>query len=442
MSTSGLRGVIFGLLSGTFGCAPRNGVVALFVRRGRRGITVNIRSRNVKVSRDGGTSLFIHFRGLLSGGLFGRRDSNVNLSLIGRLIRLRGTAVHISDGRKRNDYFAIRFLGNGRRCARGMRFVLSSSIRVEPRRIRRSIRKRRRGEGRDGAVLLIRSGLRLHFFLHDVFVSGFGIVRTIGKTRNLSGTLGFIPSVVVDSVVVPRGSNVAVARSLHTGVTADRVPIILLATGASVSDGLRNVRLKIRSCVAGPFDTACLGTEIRGVLARHIGLRRLCYTGLVGVRPITRRRRRARPRVSSRSHGFVRGLARLVRGGVSGNSLVISSLMRRLTIDHSIFFGGLGALAKLTPVRFVGRVHIGHTTRLVRDNSCGVARVTCVINVGSPHCFDGYFGRHFNVAPARCGRGTGGGQWLLLLLIHFYVIYFFSFLGNVFGYEIFLLLYR
>lgn len=167
-----------------------------------------MRSRKVNVTRGGGGSLFIHFRGLISGGLFGRTDANVKLSLMGRLIRVRGTAVSISDHLKRKDYFGIRFLGKGRRCSRRIRFVLSStrtpmevkriisvtgtSLRsralmatTNPRFRGSSSRRRpltRSASGR--LVLLIRSGRRLHRFLHDVFAPMCEIIRTTSKVRN------------------------------------------------------------------------------------------------------------------------------------------------------------------------------------------------------------------------------------------------------------------
>lgn len=83
----------------------------------------------------------------------------------------------------------------------------------------------------------------------------------------------------------------------------------------------------------------------------------------------------------------------------------MSDLIRRTNVDHSTLFGGVGALVKVSPVRLVGGVQLGGTTRLMGRKSYGFARVTCGAKFGSSRCFDGYFGRVCKIAPARCGHG-------------------------------------
>lgn len=91
-----------------------------------------------------------------------------------------------------------------------------------------------------------------------------------------------------------------------------------------------------------------------------------------------------------------------MRRGLSGDSFGVSAVTSAVKLDHSTFFGGLGDLAKFTPISLIGRVHLGGSVRLVGGSSVDVSRVTFTINFGSSNCFDGYFHGGCSRAPERC----------------------------------------
>lgn len=237
--------------------------------RASAGVVVRMSSRKCNVDRRGRGGVFGHFRYCMDSSVFGRRDANVNLSLMGRRIRLRGKGVSLRDGIGRKSAFAVRFLGKGSRFPPRARFVLSSCSRhpLRPGRgdlfLGSSCRVRRSyGSYGGGSVLMMSSGGRLLFFLRGVLSRGFQMVATDGNGRKLRGTVGCLPGVVIDSIIVPRVANVRVIRGLRYGAAAYRVPVVFLDDGTSIRGRGRKLGLKMSSCVAGPFDTDCLAAGV------------------------------------------------------------------------------------------------------------------------------------------------------------------------------------
>lgn len=126
-----------------------------------------------------------------------------------------------------------------------------------------------RAGGRSGAVgVLVISSSGSVIRLLDVCIGGRNcrIRHTCGKGRTVAG-LGAGPSVnlVVLSVVVPRVSNLTIIERIEG---SDRVPMLVLSTGASSLSGVRNLVRNTSSCIAGPFGPLRIVTHI-GSLLHH-----------------------------------------------------------------------------------------------------------------------------------------------------------------------------
>lgn len=418
MSDSGFRGVVFGLLSGTFGCAPSGGSVALVIVRDKRFISVTMGSRNVNVSGSGISSVFRHFAAISGRGSV-RPSSNVKLSLIGRLIGVLRKRVRIRDRMGGKDMFGLILRGKGRVCTRsgGIRCVLGSASR----RRRAILTRPRRGSGVSlpsvpptagralMGIVMIRSGTRLHRFVYRVLSNACHIIKITSKIVTLRGVRRRVPSFVVASVVVPHVSNVRLVERVGRGIGAYSVPLVVLSTGSSIRSHVRYLRLKVSSCVPGPFDDSCLGSEVRGLVERE-GILRSTFLSGCNTRPGGRPLRTITcpiSRVIPLSRLFVRGLMKFVRRGCDGPKLQIGSLTRFVGVDHSMFGQGIGNVVKVSPVRCVGGCELGGTGDFVRDN-VSFSRITFTINFSSPNCFNGTFGGTFGRALARCG----GGGWI------------------------------
>lgn len=410
-----VRGIFCGLLSGTFGCAGPGTTVRVVLRGGRGRIAVGIVSGNVNVdgrSVSGVFSQFCRTRGNVSG-VAGAPDAKVKLSLAGDVVRLRRKAVRIRDAPNCNDVFVIRLRGN---CARFARRRLTRGRRggrardLVPSAITFSSRVRRFSSARRGrllvrksssprAVLLIRSGRRLLRVLGSLFSPACHILLTQGNGRKLRGTHTRQPSVVIDSIVVPRVSKARVYLGVGGSFSMYRVPIMLLATLASTRRGVRNLRQNTSSCVGGPFGTGMLLTHYGGLIHGHVVLRGgFDRRGSFSTRSLTD---------GPVSRGFLSAIGSVVRGGLSGVSFSVGVVTHRLKLDQDSLCTGFGTLANVAPGSFILGYGLGQTTAvLARGPSLRVTSVSSQLNFNSPHCFAHYFGTRFRVAPTRCEGGA------------------------------------
>lgn len=401
--------VLSGLMSGTVGCASRNGV-SVDIRhhhdKRHRLMSVAIDSANRNVSTGTLPRVFSHC--CRRGKPRRTSNANVNLSLIGGLIALRRNRIGMRDGLRRNADFVIALsrgrvcpstLQNSRGTSTGLRNGSTTSSILGSRRTILDIR------GNGLLLLIMRSGERVLSCITRSFVSRFSILGTNSNQRKLTLTLSGIPSMVVSSIVVPGVSNGTVYETLGGSVHADRVPVVLLATGSSFRTGRGNCSSNTSSCVAGPFARSLLHDQVLGLLRRHqhsgVLVRRSGRAGL------TRGGRRLERSLGGVSRRFFSGLGGLVRRGVD-NSISIGLVTDGLTMDADALCHGVGTLANVSAGRCVHGCGVRCTRRLLLRNGCDVDRVSFVMNVGDITCFHQYFGTRCKRVPSRCLGGLRG----------------------------------
>lgn len=210
-----------------------------------------------------------------------------------------------------------------------------------------------------------------------------------------------VPGVVIDSVVVPIVSNVRLYGQVGRSVHADRVPMVLLATGSSLRSGRRKCTSKTSSCLAGPFDTGLLRDHVGGLLRAHGGVTSLLT--LTSARP---GRRDTIDSLGGLSGRFLRGVARVVRRGLRVRGVSVTFVTSGVYVDRSALCHGVGKLASVSTGRFVHGMGVHGKIRLLVSKRCAVSRVTCVVKFDDITCFHRYFGSRCKVSPSSCiGRG-------------------------------------
>lgn len=394
---------IKGLLSGTFGCASPGKRMLLALAHVRRSkgpfYRVAMSSANRKVPSRFRGHVFSSFVANSGSPTFSA-GMNVKLQVIGGAVSLRRKRIVLSDRPKGNSAFMLLVPRNGSRFANSLCRVMSchkrrARPRFRPLSMRRGSRRKIPIAG--GALLVIRSGMSIHRCVHSLFIAGCAMLRTTSNRRKIQVTAGRVPSLVVSSMVVPIGSKFTYYQRVHRQRRATRVPVLVLATGTRSTSMLRKSCDKTSSCVVGPFGPRMLGTGMRGLVLRHRHLGHVCAGTLVlGQRSIRSRR------TSSR---FVRGLVRIIRGGLSGRGFGIGVLTRRLRVDRPALCQGMGRHDRLSIISVVQDIQIDGTTSLVVRGHCSVRRVSRGMKFDSTQALEGRFARRFNIPPSGCVRG-------------------------------------
>lgn len=367
-------------------------------------------SANDNVSTQRISGVFSHFCRVsrVSSASTDGANANVNLTLAGNVIRLRRNAVHIRDRLNGNDDFVMGLRLKGTRFSRRRVGGGTSDIRrvrvPGPRgstllgtRLRRDTPV---GQLPSTGVLVIRSGSSVHSVLTNVFGPFCRILATTSKTRKLTLIHDRVPGVMIDSMMVPGVSKARLYGRVGDSFGAYRVPIMLLATHATVRRGVRKLHVNTSSCVAGPFGAGLLVSHYGGLIGSHVLLRR----GFDG-RPRTFMRVLTAGPVSGRvlSHTVT-----IVRRRLSSARFGIGIFTHRVTVTHAGLFAGLGTVAKRAPGSFVLAVHLGGNTLVLHGGPrLGVARVTSQVNFDSSHCFSGYFGSVCRIDPLTCHGKRG-----------------------------------
>lgn len=210
-SPIGVGGMVGGLLSGTFGCAPSGKRVGMRLCHRSSGMYVYITSGKRNVVSGSGGRVFRHFCRIRRASR-GANDK-VNLRVTGRCMRLRGKAVSIASGFPGNSMFAI-----------GLPVIACTD------RGRRLLPRLLGGSGTPGrlpipgtrrlqcAVLLISSGGSFYDFVSRCLSSRCTVRITCGKTRTLGVLRGGDIGVMVDSVVVPIVGKARLYQRVGAGV--------------------------------------------------------------------------------------------------------------------------------------------------------------------------------------------------------------------------------
>ncbi len=376
-----VAGVLDGLLGGKLGCNRR--LVAMGLSGDRDFFDMDIDDSNRGVTGRETRRVFRPFFRDIRGECRGRKI-NVKLALTHSLTLLRGKDLVLSAARPGGAFMLAVPLGLDRRRTGLSRPVVRAGLPLG----RAASSRRCAGKA---AVLLIRSRDGVLTFVGRELRRSFVMRATLGNGVTLSVLRGRRISVIVDSIVVPRVSNCRLYGRVGSSVGLDRVPVVFLATGGSVRDGVGKLRVKTRTCVRGPFSFSFLRTRVHSLLRGHRG-RHGTFSGhpFFPVRGV---------RVDGRSRRFVRGMLSAVGIGLESRAFGMRHVTSRLYVDHSDLLHGVGALFGVSPVSFVHLVHLGHSTRLVRRKGCHIKRVYCVIKFDSRSCFDGLFFGRFNVAP-------------------------------------------
>lgn len=182
MSDRTMAGLIDGLLAGTDGCAGSRIALAYVMRPRRRAFVVQIASGNVKVDGRRRGGVFRPFCRTVSGG----PKANVNLDVIGDVMRSRGNYVRIRSriGGKSSFVMALP-VRRTRILPRSANASLLGGPTVPRKVLRRSLSNSPVGRG--PAVLVISSGRRVLGFLSDDLTSGCDVLATRSNVRTLGG---------------------------------------------------------------------------------------------------------------------------------------------------------------------------------------------------------------------------------------------------------------
>lgn len=339
--------------------------------------------------------VFRHF--CRSGGDVGcpickRDDAKVKLFLYGGVVSLRKNGVCTKGGPGRKTFFEVllplrgnvpRTGSRGRGCRRGRRPLSVPT-----------------GKGRGGrAVLVIRSGTSVHACVYSVLGGGCRLGRTRGNTRTLCLVRERAVSLVIDSLVVPIVSKGRLSHQMGTGLTASRVPFLVLATLQSRTRREVDCRVKMSRCLYGPFSRIVLELHVQGVLTLHRGCGSV-FSADVGYRALG-------VGTDSGSGAFVASTVGLVGRRCTSSSCGLRHFVHSVKCDGALIGRGLRSLAKRSVNRFVEGCQLGITGSALAGMrySVSITRVTCTMNFGSPGCFAGYFGRLFKMLPDRCFKG-------------------------------------
>lgn len=364
-----------------------------------------VRSANSNVSTTRVSGVFSHFcRARRLSALTMNTKAKVKLTLAGNVVRLRRNAVSMRDRGNGNDDFVVALGLNGKRFRR-RRVSLGRRV-VRRRRPTRpnatTVVTRTTLSGSviparpsSAGVLVMRSSTSVHRVLTRLFQAFCRIVATSSNMRTLRLMRGRVPDVILDSIIVPHVSKARLYGRVGNRFGAYRVPMILLATEATIRRAIRKLHLKTSSCVAGPFGVGVLISHYGGLIGSHVRLRR----GFAG-RPRTFTRVLTAGPVSGRvlSH-----TVRVVRGCLSSSAFGIGAFTHRVKVTHAGLFDGLGTMAKRAPGSFVLAVHLGGNTIVLQGGPrLGVARVSSGMKFSSSQCFDGYFGSMCRIDPVGC----------------------------------------
>ncbi len=344
-------------------------------------------------------------RGLLFGRLFhntgtigtGVLKDNVNLLSVKQCIGSVGNEVRIADRIGGNSSFRITFPLKGGRCDRAGAVFVRTPNRTSERRlsVRISDLSTARGTSAHAHLLIIRSGPRLLTCLDEVFDGRCEMCATAGNTRTLTGMPLIRPTVILDSIVVPRVHNSSLYITVGRGSRVSRVTIILVSTLSSRRDVIGNLGIGTSTCIAGPFSVRILRLAVRGLLRDEERLRRHLVTLSGFGRGLASTAARC-------SLGLLTRVQSVVDGGLSDPSFAMSILTCRLHIDHAALCGGMGKLVKRAPSSLVERYHVDQTGTLLHRRHRAITRITSLINFSSRGCFHRIFGGTANVAPDRC----------------------------------------
>lgn len=408
-SSSGLSGIVCGLLSGTTGCAPRSKQVSIGTElTSRRALRISVTGAKRLVARGAVSKLFGHFCRKSCQGR-GAVNAKVNLSLMGSLVAVRQKAVRMFDGRRVNGYFHVLLPVRERTCRR-KRVGRAVTTRARatfpiPVCVSRAVDSPSGGVRSllqsSCAVLVISSGRRLYVLFSGLLSGYFQIGATVSNERTLGMLRRKNVSLIISSVVVPSVSNVRLYQCVGAGFRCDRVPIVLLATGHTRRDRVRKCGSKTSKCVDGPYGFSLLCTRVVG----YLGERRHGKTSFQG-RVIFRINGL---RCASLSRAFLRQTVSYIGTHLDSTSFSRTRFIDRVNASQDMLARGLGSLAKLAPSTFIRGIQLATTYGLVsRRNGVEVDSLTFTINFGSSGCFDAYFGGGCNVAPGRCVRRKEG----------------------------------
>lgn len=379
-----LAGVLDGLFTGTLGCTQACICLRLSISRGGRIFAVSVDGSKgvipVRVHR-GVFGTFIRCQS--KGSVIS--NANVKLTVTHCLTRLRRNVLIVSQ-RLSYGHFVLsvpvlrRALPSSSRRRRGGPKCSSRSHRISS------------GSGeRITSVLIMRSGGSVLTFIFERLSSLCRMLVTRGKIRTLSILRRGSISLVVDSVVVPLVSKIRLYGRLGRGLSCDRVPMVLLATGAGLRSEVRKLRRKTSTCVRGPFSVRCLHTGMTGLLDGQRELHhRFVRFPFVGTSTVTR---------AGTSRVFVDGLGRCMLHRLSGASLRVSSVTSTVGVKHSGFCQGLGKVLGVDPGRCLHLFHLGRTTSVLGRKACKIIRISCVMKFDAPSCFSDYFGGRFKMLP-------------------------------------------
>lgn len=355
---------------------------------------VRIRSGKGNVSGRDLPHVFSHFCTL--GGASGC-DAKVKLRLAQRCIRLRRKCVATSDLPKTCAIFQIRLFGKGSRFKRGIAFSRALPAGCLTSRIVSSGGIGRLLTGGCGrAVIVTRSSSRVLTCLGSRLSAGFHIVTIGGNCSTIGTIVSSRMSLVLDSILVPTLGKFRLYDGVGSGVTAYRVPVILLATLSSSGRQVCKVTRNTSRCVRGPFGVRCIHLGVVQVVRRH-GHLTDAFTR--GFNHLAERRTTGLPYISSIFQSGLFGLVRTRRDSDGFGVRLVDSVLK---VSEVLLCQGVADVFKVSPSSLLHGCQLRGTIRLLASRQHGMDRITCVMKFSSPTCFTGYFGDMCGVAPARC----------------------------------------
>ncbi|GAA3594211.1 two-component regulator propeller domain-containing protein [Flavivirga amylovorans] len=401
-----LERVFYNLISNAFRYTPKNGKIAVRIKKEKNSVVFSVEDTGIGISADYKDKIFERF---FEVKLNNNPDKNYNagtgigLSIAKNIVAFHHGKIWLKNNK--NDKGSIFYveLPLGRNhlsddeIIKDFKFSDDVSQYVTQLKTQNVIYE---SELKDDVVfedkptiLLVEDNKPLRAFMKNVLIKDYNILEAENGKIGLSIVSKHLPNLIVSDVVMPVMAGTELCSEVKGDIKTSHIPIILLTSRSSLVYKLEGLQKGADDYISKPFNISEFKLRIKNLLENSARLKQK-FSGTETLLP-------DEMVISSLDEKLYKKALKIIENNISNNDFNIHFFCSELGVSRTLLFIKIKAWTNFTPNEFIQHFRMKRAAQLLEQGKMNISEVSYEVGFKNPKYFSKCFHKKFGTTPTQ-----------------------------------------
>lgn len=400
-----LEQVFYNLISNAFKYTPKNGKVAIRVRKKNNKIVIDVEDSGIGIPDQFNEKVFDRFfeiNGSKNTKENGQQGTGIGLSIAENIVDLHHGGIRVKSKKTEGSIFRVSFL-LGREHLSSEEiipdFKFSDDIALYTSQLNRPLWEMKllptdfATDDEKETILVVEDNRPLRGFIKDLLKDKYNILEAGDGQEALKKAVRHMPDLIVSDVIMPVMVGTELCAQIKADLKTSHIPVILLTSRTSLVYKFEGLENGADDYINKPFDLTEFQLRVKNLIESTKRLKRkFSDAGPFAPNEMT---------VSSLDEKLLKKALEIVEENISNDQFDIPTFSDHLGISRTVLFTKIKAWTNFTPNEFIQELRMKRALQLLEQSHLNISQIAYQVGFNSPKYFSKCFQKRFGESPSK-----------------------------------------